>query len=213
MVKRLWRANRSDKDQQRPLFLAAAALAEGAEVVGVPRRRVIRALLSLVRRRKWSEWGQRASVKDATSALGRLAGDRYAATRLLALVQDSAMEAEVRVGIAEALGRIGQVDEIRGFLLAVARNRAIADWVRVGAAEALERLGRAEEAANAWLALAWDWAVEAGARARAAGALGRLGPSKPEVLAWLRALAEPGTPESVRRAALRRLEGRRRLDA
>ena len=71
----------------------------------------------------------------------------------------------------------------------------------------LGKLGRAEEAAEAWLALARDSAMDNRMRERASEALGSLEQATPEVLAGLRVLVEePGTPESVRRAAREALE-------
>jgi len=237
LVKRLLDANEGDKARQCPLLLAAAALAEGAEVTDASHRLVVDTLLNLARTRGWWEWGQKTSAKDAISALGRLVGDRYAAAELLALAQDQAMDNWVRVGAVEALGELGQADD----LLILAQDRTVGARVRVGAAEALGRLGRTDtlltlsrdpaeaaevrtraaaalwklgrdnEAAEAWLTLAQDEAVEDQMRERAAEVLGKLGHATPEVLAGLQALAEePETPDSVRRAAreaLERLEG------
>ena len=76
LVKRLLKANKRDKAQQRPLFLAAAALADGAEVNDSPRRRVVDALYKLARQRRW-ESDPRAAV-----ALMQLVENGYAAELL-----------------------------------------------------------------------------------------------------------------------------------
>jgi len=174
LVERLLAANENDEDQQRPLFLAAATLAEGAEVAAATHRRVVDGLLYLAHTR-----GPNAG--DALNALGRLAGDDYAAAGLLALARDEAAEAWVRMLAAEALGELGRAEE----LLALARDEAVRAWVRVPAARALGRLGHAEEAAAIPLALARDEAVEAKVRVPAAEALGRLGRAE-ELLALAR---------------------------
>jgi hypothetical protein len=205
-VEYLLAANAGDEDRQRPLFLAAAALAEGAEVAHTPHRRVVDALLNLARTRYWwGGWPPKASADDAVSALGRLAGDRYAEADLWALAQDQAVRFETRVGAAEALGSLGRADEAAKLLLALAHDWTV-HLLRANAAEALGRLGRIEV-----LTLARDRAVKASIRAQGVMALGELRWATPEVLAGLRALPEePGTPKRVRRAArwaLERLEG------
>jgi len=237
LVERLLAVNGGDEGWQRPLFLAAVALAEGATVADAPHWRVVNALLHLARTRRWWGWRQRASAMDAVSALGQLVGDGYAAAGLLALARDRAVEAEVRLQAAAALGRLGQADEAAKLLLAMARDLAVEARVRVGAVVALRELGRANDLlalvrdpavgvevpkeatealrrlrrADDLLALARDRAILTWVREEAAEALGKLERATPEVLTGLRALVEePGTPEGVRRAAketLKRLGG------
>jgi len=220
LVERLLAANAGDEDRQRPLFLAAAALAEGAEVADGSHRRVVDRLLWIAK--TWGLWGSRekASAWDAVGALGRLVGDEHAAAGLLTLARDQAVEDGVRAWAVVALGELGRAEEAAEILLTLARDQAVEDGVRAWAVVALGELGRAEEAAEAWLALARDQAVETLVQEKAAEALGRLGRAEelfglardeavevwvrrwaakalgglgqatPEVLAGLRALAE-----------------------
>jgi len=205
LVERLLAANEGDEEQQRPLFLVAAALAEGVEVVDALHRQVVDALLNLARTRGSWEGLQKASATDAISALGRLVGDRYAAAGLLVLARDEAVVDWVQLRAAEALGRLGRTGEAAEILLALAKDRmvgdrarewaaealskleqadkllalardeAVGDWVRLRAAEALGGLERAGEAAEILLALAKGRAVDDRVRSRAAEALGKLG--------------------------------------
>jgi tetratricopeptide (TPR) repeat protein len=195
LVKRLLLANEGDKDRQRPLFLTAAALAEGAEVADALHRQVVDGLVRLARTKGWWEVWTRASAADAIRALGRLVGDGYATARLLslALAQDKAVDDQVRVGAAEALSTLGRADEAVELLLALAHDRAVGVRVREAAAEALGRLGRADEAAELLLALARDRAAEASVRGLAAAALGRLGQAD-EAAEFLLALIRDSTP-------------------
>ena len=203
LVEHLLAANEGDHDWQRPLFLATAALAEGAEIADAPHLQVVDTLLNLARTRKHWEWLQRASAADAVSALGRLVEDEYAAELLLALTRDRAIDDWVREWAVEVLGRLGRADEVAELLLALARDRAVNDQMRKWAAEVLRWLGRADDL----LVLAQDQAVEARVRKWATEALGGLAQATPEVLVGLQALAEgPGTPRIVRRAALEATE-------
>jgi hypothetical protein len=230
LVERLLTANESDEDWQRPLFLAAAALAEGAEmadaapwqvvgqvvdrgpgrivvqvdsveVVDASHQQVVDALLNLARTRGgWEE--SQASATNAISAIGRLVRDGYAAAGLLALAQDHSVGMWVQVEAIAALGELGRTGEAAKAWLALAQDHAMYDWVREKAVEVLGRLERVDDL----LALARDEAMEAQVREQAAKVLSWLGQASPEVLAGLRALAEePGTPESVRQAAKRAL--------
>ncbi|MFX1555345.1 MAG: DUF4062 domain-containing protein [Promethearchaeota archaeon] len=223
LVERLLAANASDEDDQRLLFLAAAALAEGAEVADAPHRRVLDELLGIARTREPLGSGEKTGAWDAVDALGRMVGDEHAAAGLLALAWDEAVEALVREQAAMALGRLGRADEAAELLLALARDEAVEAWVRERAAmalgrvkellalardeavealvreraaEALGRLGRADEAAELLLALARDEAVEALVRERAAEALGRLGRAD-EAAELLLALARDEAVEAL----------------
>jgi len=104
LTERLLAANAGDEDWQRPLFLAAATLAEGAEVANGPHRRVVDGLLGIASTRRWWEFKERASAWDAIGALGRLGR----AEELLALARDEGVDGEVRVWAAETLGRLGR---------------------------------------------------------------------------------------------------------
>ena len=136
LVERLLAANAGDEDRQRPLFLAAAALAEGAEVADAPHRRVVDALLNLAKTRSFWGWSEEASAGDAVSALGWLGR----AEELLTLARDGAMEARVRVWAAEALGRLGRATEVLAGLRALAEEPGTPRTVRRAARKALERL-------------------------------------------------------------------------
>jgi hypothetical protein len=197
LIKRLLKADESlehlgeaiiefNKARQCPLLLAAAALAEGAEVTDVSHRRVVDTLLNLARTRGWWEGGQKARAKDAISALGRLTGDEYAAAGLLCLAEDEAVNDWVRVGAVEALGGLGQADD----LLILAQDRTVEARVRVGAAEALGRLGRTDTL----LTLSRDLTEAVEVRTRAAAALWKLGRADESAKAWL-AMARDSTLE------------------
>ena len=189
LVERLLVVNESDEDGQRPLFLAAAALAEGAEVVDAFHRRVVGALLNLAQTRGFSVGGQEASAVGAISALGRLVGDRYAATGLLALACDSTVDGWTRMGAAEALEELGQEDKAVDGLLALAGDSAVDSWVRLQAAEALGRLDQVDKAAPILLALVRDDMILPEDRDRAVETLvnwGRLKEVTPIVLTLAR---------------------------
>ena len=137
LVERLLAANENDEDQQRPLFLAAATLAEGAEVAAATHRRVVDGLLYLAHTR-----GPNAG--DALNALGRLAGDDYAAAGLLALARDEAAEAWVRMRAAEALSELGRAEE------------AAEAWAAIGADEAVPLEGRVTALHHAGWHYSWQ---------------------------------------------------------
>jgi energy-coupling factor transporter ATP-binding protein EcfA2 len=144
LLDRLLEANAQDKGLQRPLFRAAAALAEGAKAAEETARRVVDRLERIAKTRQevWRFVGQ-ADAHDAVKALGRLEGVPYAVKRLLALAHQETVDPWVRVQAAEALGNLGRARE----LLTLAQQETVDPWVRVEAAEALGRLGRTEEAA------------------------------------------------------------------
>jgi predicted Zn-dependent protease len=192
--KRLLKANKKDKDRQRPLFVVAIALAEGAEVTDARRWQVVDALLRLARTRSWES-------KIAVSALGRLVGDGYAAARLLALAQDRTVDNWVRMEAAEALGRLGRTEEATELLLVLARDQEMGAWVRMEAAEALGRLGRAEEATELLLALARDQEMGAWVQKRATEALGELDRAGEAAGAWLTLAQDRAVDDWVRMEA------------
>ncbi|TEU11703.1 MAG: DUF4062 domain-containing protein [Anaerolineales bacterium] len=191
LVERLLTANEGDKDRQPPLFLAAIALAEGAEIARAFHQQVVDMLLYLAQTRSWWEWDQKASAQDAVSTLGRLVGDEYAAVGLLALARNLSTGAWVREGAAAALGELRRTDD----LLALAQDRTVGARVRVRAAEALWKLGQADNL----LSMAKDAAEAAEVRGRATVALLKLERGDEAVEAWL-ALAQDRTVEAEMRA-------------
>jgi len=238
LVERLLAANEGDEDRQRLLFLAAAALAEGAEVADAPHQQVVDALLDLAWPRHW--WW----VGDAFSALGRLVGDEYAAAGLLALIRDPAVDGWVQVEAAETLRSLGWTDEATEFLLALARDKAVKFWMRMRAAEALEEMRLADDLlamaqdrmvddwkrelaaealgklrltgqtdeVEAWLALARDSAVSNWVRVEAAKALERLGRADEATKTWLALAKNSAVDDQVRVKALEALEDLERTD-
>jgi hypothetical protein len=175
MVKRLLKVNKKDKDRQRPLFLAAAALAEGAEVADAPHRQVVDALLDLARTWTWWEWQQRANSEDAINALGRLVGDGHAVAALLAIAQDWNLGETVQILAAEALGRMGCADKATELLLAIAGEEPGPEWMnQLGLAIVLGRLGR-DELVKIMSTLSWDQTVRPWVRRWAVEVLGELG--------------------------------------
>ena len=112
---------------------------------------------------------------DALNALGRLAGDDYAAAGLVAMARDGKVDEWERVEAAEALGRLGRVEEAAELLLTLARDGAVEAEVRERAAEALGWLGRATPQLLAGLrALAEEPGMPERARQAAREALERL---------------------------------------
>ena len=176
LLDRLLEANAQDEDLQRPLFRAAAALAEGAKAAEETARRVVDRLEHIAKTRQevWRLVGQ-ANAYDAVKALGRLEGVPYAVERLLALAHQETMNPKVRVQAAEALGRLGRIEEAASILLTLAQQETVNPEVRVQAAKALGRLGRIEEAAPILLTLAQQETVNSEVRVQAAEALDRLG--------------------------------------
>jgi len=169
LLERLLVAHEEDEAHQRPLFRAAAALAEGAAGVEAVRRQVVDGLEHLARTRT------PLPAVQPLIALERLGREPYAAQRLLAVARDEGVDPWVRVAAAKSLGRVGRADEAISILLALARGEGMAPWIREEAAAALGELGRADEAAQAWLALARDEGVDPEARVGVAVALGELG--------------------------------------
>ncbi len=203
-IRRLLKANRNDFRRQRPLFLAAAALAEGAAVREKTRQAVLDGLAFLARTRGLFEFGpERASAGDALRAMTRL----NAAERLREIARNQQLKADVRRAAAGALGRLGWAEGAAEILLALAQDERVWAGVRRAAAEALGRLGRAEEAAEVLLALARDERVDAWTRREAAEALGRLGRGEeaaPILLAlardeWVRAEVRQAAAEALGR--------------
>jgi len=189
LVECLLDGNDNDEGQQRPLFVAAAALADGAPMTADTHRRVLRGLDHLARTRPPWKWDKRASGTDAVRALGRLWGDEEAVAILLAVVRDGRVDVEVgmrttdapdkeatpvlfavaphkgvdawvRMLAAKALGSLAWGDD----LLALARDEEVDTWGHVAAAVALDTLGRRKEAALIFLALTQDEGVDAAVR-------------------------------------------------
>ncbi|HXF68662.1 MAG TPA: twin-arginine translocase subunit TatC [Thermoflexus sp.] len=182
-VQHLLKANRNDFWRQRPLRIAATALAEGASVREETWQAILDDLAIVARTRPMFEF-ERVSAQFALQVLTRL----NAADRLLALARDEGVAAEVRQGAAEALGELGRAEEAAEVLLALARDEGVKADVRWKAVRALEELGRTEEAVEVLLALARDERVEADVRQVAAEALGELGRAE-EAVEVLLALA------------------------
>jgi len=205
LVEQLLAANEDDEDRQRPLFLAAAALAEGALVAGVSQRQIIENLASSVK--TWVKWEKDIpKVQLALNILGRLKGNAYATEQLLSLVRHEAMSADyylvevtealrelgqaddllalvcdksvsptMRVAVAKVLGQLGQADKVTPVLLVLACDRTIGWWVRMKAAEALSQVGQTELSVQAYFDIACDETMDAYERVEAAHALGELG--------------------------------------
>ncbi len=173
LLERLLAANGQDPDWQRPLFRAAAALAEGARTTEAAAREVVDSLERLARTRNWTEWAE-ADASDAIRTLGHLGEESYAVDRLLALARDEGVKPEMRVGTARTLGKLGRAQEAAAVLLSLARDKEVKGWARVWAAWALGKLDRGEEAATILLSLARDKGVKVGVRVQAAKALGKL---------------------------------------
>ena len=176
LLERLLAANANDVWRQRPLFLAAAALAEGARAGQKVRRQVVDGLEDRIRAPWWRE-----SVSDAIAALRRLGEEEYATQRLRTLARDKEVDTQVRVEAAQALGELGRAEE----LLALSWGEGLDAYVRMEVAEALGKLGQARKAAEILLSLALDKEVEVLARLEATEALKRLGQTK-ELLALAR---------------------------
>jgi uncharacterized protein (UPF0147 family) len=94
---------------------------------------------------------------------------------LLVLAYHAQASASVRCSAAQALSRLGRVDEATTILIALASDAQVSASIRSTAAQELGRLRRADEAATILIALACDAQVNAGVRSAAAQALGELG--------------------------------------
>ncbi len=175
LVERLLEANAEDEDQQRLLFRAAMALADGADVAEAVKRRVIDGLAHLVRTRGWLEGASRASASKALAALGRMEGEGYAAEVLLTLARDKTIYTPVRITVAKALSKVGSIQEASKILLALAQDRREAGWIRLSAAEALGRCGCIKEANEVLITIAQNKEIWERERERAAEFLGKLG--------------------------------------
>ncbi len=170
-------------------------------VVALGRLKQTKALLALARDERVEDWmrvgaavalghqGQTEVAANILLALARdgrvniqmrkravVALDRLEQTKaLLALARDEEVAAEVHVGVANALGRLGQIEVAADILLALAHDGQVNARMRVRVAKALGRLGQTNKEAESWLALACDEQVAAGVRVGAAKALGSLG--------------------------------------
>jgi HEAT repeat protein len=144
-------------------------MADRVELSITLRRRIVEALLEIARAGPWWE------REDAFAALSELAGDAYAAERLLALAGDTTAPAGVRRGAAEALAAIGWEADARRVLRALGRDGQVPATVRYGVAQALERLGRPKEAVTVLRALGHDEHAEPTVRRSAAEMLARMG--------------------------------------
>ncbi len=189
LVKRLLTVNAKDKAGQRPLFRAAAALADGAAVAEAVKRQVIDSLACLARTRDLWKWRERASADAALEALSRMGGETYAAEALLTLAQDTKMDARKRVEAAKALDRLGRAERAADILSTLARNTKLDADARIRAAWALGKLGRAEQAADILLSLAQDTEMNTDERGQAAWALSKLDRTE-QALAVFLALAQ-----------------------
>ncbi len=191
LVARLLEANTRDKDRQRPLFRAAAAIADGANVAEDVKRRVIDGLAHLARTMDSisSLLCLASSLGNPVTALERLESEGYATEVLLAIAHDGAVDAWIRVRAAEALTEQGRVGEVVPILLAIAQDGTLKARARVYAAEALGEMGRVEEAISILLAMAQDGAVDGNVREEAAEALVDLGRAE-EAMPVLLALAQ-----------------------
>jgi hypothetical protein len=220
LVERLLAANEDDEDLQRPLFLAAAALAEGTEVADAPHRQVVDALLDLARTRHSWEWGQKASAMDAVNALDELrqvddllllawgpTADVLARVfavgaleklervdDLLALTQNQMVSDRVRLAAAKALSELGRIDD----LLALAQDQTLNDGVRLKAAYAFKELGCSAEAAELFLALAQAQTMNDGVRLEAVDALSELGREDKAAETWLALARDQTVNDGVR---------------
>jgi hypothetical protein len=164
------------------------------------------------------ERGLFAPAADAPpSAGGRMAAARQleqlgrlddALLAYLTLACDAALDDEVRLQAADALGQLSRAahfpagrDVTVPILRALARSAVSEAYDRMLAARSLAKLGCVSEAAPILLALAQGPDVEDDVRLWAVDALGELGGATPEVLAGLRALEEDGAAsEHVRQA-------------
>jgi len=214
LLERLLAANAGDEKWQRPLFRAAAALAEGAVGEEAVRRRVVDGLEHLARAKDWWQWEEEeASPHDAIRAWSQLEGEPYAAKRLLTLARDERVDLWTREDAAEALGKLGWTDAAAPILLALACDDERADpLVRGDAAAALGGLGRVDEAAQAWLAIAHDEAVDEWTRGEAASALESLGRADEAAQVWLALAHDEDVDLKVRTWAARALDKLGRTD-
>jgi hypothetical protein len=147
VIEGLLRANRNDVKKQRPLLMAEAALAEGAEVGEATRQSVVDGLVNLAHRKQ----PNMSKPTDPGEIPRRLAA-LNAADGLLALAWDGAADAWVRQAAVESLRGLGRGDD----LLTLARDETVNAEVRLAAAELLGQLGRVDEAAEALLFLVRD---------------------------------------------------------
>jgi len=177
LLEQLLEANAQDEGRERPLFRAAAALAEGAEAGEAARHRVVDGLEYLARTRDWLGWGE-ASASDALAALAEGAEAGEAARHrvvdgleYLARTRDWLGWGEATASDAlAALGRMEGEPYAAQRLLALARDEGVDTWVRWAAVSALGELGRADDL----LTLTRDEGVHMQVRMEAISALGEL---------------------------------------
>ncbi|GEM_PF-3193554 len=165
LVEQLLEANAEDEDQQRPLFRAAAALADGADVAEAVKRRVIDGLAQLARTRNR---GRKVLFSlDAIAALERMENEAYAAKVLFDLARDKEVDGWQRKQAAEALGRLGKTQESSALLATLVQDKTVKSQVHYAAIHALEELGDIDTL----LALARDRTVNGQLRGKIAADL------------------------------------------
>jgi hypothetical protein len=180
LVERILEAGKEDRFEpvlHRHLYLAARALADRVEVAADLRRRVVDAILGIVR--EPVPWWVRG---DAFTALSWLGDDLYTANGLLAMARDEKVAVWVRSDAAVTLGQLGHAEEATELLLVTARDERLAAWLRSDAASAVGQLGHAEEAAAILLAIACNEKVAPSVRSSAGSALRQLGRADENVL-------------------------------
>ncbi|HEC36112.1 MAG TPA: hypothetical protein ENI39_06210 [Anaerolineae bacterium] len=170
LLEQLLEENASDPSLQRPLFLAAAALSEGASVSPPIRLRVLKGLDYLARTRRWWREDSQIAAVDAVRALGRLWEDDQAVAFLVNLARDPSLSVDVR---AEAAAAIGQMDRHQE-LVELVRDDGLNEDVRTRSAIALDGLGNRQEAAHTLMNLARNAELAARVRVWAVTALGEM---------------------------------------
>ncbi len=174
LIKQLLRANAGDKDRQRPLFRAAAAIADGATVAELVKERVIKALIYLARTRHLRE-KELASAMNAINTLGKLNGEIDAVKILRDLAQDTnVVDEQTRRMAAEMLNKLGYASQAAELLLALVKDKNTSANMRVGITRELGNLGFTEEEAQAWRTLAQDTKIEEKVCENAVNSLARL---------------------------------------
>lgn len=148
--------------------------------------------------------GFRGILTENLGKLGRTDADIVAG--LLVLAYHAQAAASIRCSAAQALGRLGRVDEATTILLALTSDAQVSVDVRSTAAQALGQLDRADEATTILLVLARDAEVSPGIRSSAIEAIGQLGRADDATLADLLTLARDAQVNArVRSAAAQTL--------
>jgi uncharacterized protein (UPF0147 family) len=183
----------------RHLYLAARALADNVEVEAKLNRAIVDQLMIVVDDKDgWIS-------DDAFTTLRSLQGNRYAATRLLSLVQNQPVDKWDRLSLAQTLGYFGYTNEAAQILFAITEGVEIDDNAQIFAARILGQIGYANIAAGLLFDIAHNIRLTRWVRNESVRVLGQLNQAENAAQLLLTLVQDQQIPKEVRRTATRAL--------